>query len=190
MHESVTHLLAREPFKSFLQAWQNARDDDDIPFRNRIELRAFAGFAQNLVIYQRKGRRDLRYRLTGSLVSERVDNIGPEVNLFDLFLQDTLDEAELWWNELFDQPCGGLMDFSMAYPDGSVREVMTLLLPIKTKSERDMILSLHEIGSIIRVQKPTEQVHVTSDYAVGYYFDIGFGLPDNPPAYWPYKPRK
>lgn len=190
MHESVTDLLAKEPFKTFLQAWQNARDDADIPFRHRIELRAFAGFAENLVIYQRKGRRDLRYRLTGTQVAERVDYIGPDVNLFDLFVQDTLDDAELWWNELFDRPCGGMMDFSMAYPDGAVREVMTLLLPIKTESERDMILALHEIGDLIRVQKPMEHVLVASDYVVGHYFDIGFGLPEHPPAYWPYKPRK
>lgn len=190
MHESVEKLLAIEPFRSFLQTWQEARDGADIPFRNKIKLKEFAGFAENLVIYQRKGRRDLRYRLTGTQVAERVDNIGPEVNLFDFFVPDTLDDAELWWNELFDQPCGGMMDFSMAYPDGAVREVITLLLPIKTETERDMILSLHVIGDLIRLQKPMDHVLVANDYVVGHYFDIGFGLPETPPAYWPYKPRK
>lgn len=190
MHESVEKLLANKPFKSFLQTWQEARDGADIPFRSKIKLKEFAGFAENLVIYQRRGRRDLRYRLTGSQEAERVDNIGPEVNLFDLFVPDTLDDAELWWNALFDQPCGGMMDFSMDYPDGTVREVITLLLPIKTETERDMILSLHVIGDLIRLQKPMDHVLVASDYVVGHYFDIGIGLPEDPPAYWPYKPRK
>lgn len=190
MHESVTELLAREPFKSFLSTWQKARDDNDIPFRHRIQLREFAGFAENLVIYQRKGRQDLRYRLTGTQVAERVDFIGPEINLFDFFIENTRDDAELWWNPIYDQPCGAMMDFSMWYPDGTVREVITLLLPIKTETERDMILSLHEVGDIIQVNKPRQHVLVAADYVVGHYFDIGFGLPETPPAYWPYKPRK
>ncbi len=190
MHDDVTKYLASEPFKSFLATWQTARDDEDIPFRHRIELRAFASHAENLVIYQRKGRRDLRYRLTGSQVANRVDNIGPEVNLFDFFVPGTLDDAELWWNAIFDTPCGAIMDFSMTYPDGNVKEVVTLLLPIKTAYERDMILSLHKVGDIVRVTKPRSHVLVAEDYVSGYYFDVGFGLPASPPEYWPYKPRQ
>lgn len=189
MTDETREFLSRQPFKSFFETWQAARDGDDIPFRHKIELRAFATYAENLVIYQRKGRRDLRYRLAGSAVSERTANVGPEVNLFDFFVPDMLEAGEQWWNPLFDTPCGGVSDYSIRYPDGSVKSIVTLLLPIKTERERDMLLSLHQVGPIERVGEPRERFIVGEDHVTGHYFDIGFGLPDSPPAYWPYRPR-
>lgn len=177
MNSYVEETLQSEPFRSFLATWQSLRVGNKLPSRGKIHLRDFVDHLENLIIYERFGPRDLRYRLTGSGVSERVDNIGVEVNLFDLFVPEVHDACEIWWNAVMDAPCGGIMEFSTAFTNGNHRAGMAIALPILSQRGTPLLLALNHMMGIIRVSEPRAQVAFGVDYAIGHYFDIGYGVP-------------
>lgn len=178
MQEFLSTTLAGEPFASFQRAWEAVRTQGDLPSRQDIHLRNFVDHLDNLVIYERRGRRDLRYRLTGSGVAERVDNLGIEVNLFDHFVPEVHEACEEWWNAVMDKPCGGLMEFSTRFSNGTTRAGIALALPIISERGETLLLARNHMMDIIDLGEPCAAPQFGEKYAVGHYFDIGFGLPD------------
>ncbi len=174
----VDEALNKEPFRSFLSTWRSVRKGDSLPARQNIHLRDFVDHLENLIICERRGPRDLRYRLTGSGVSERVRNVGVEINLFDLFVPDIHEPCEIWWNAIMDKPCGGIMEFSTAFTDGTTRAGMAIALPILSQRGEPLLLALNHMMGILRVEERRETIVFGQDYALGHYFDIGFGVPD------------
>lgn len=180
MQQFLVKTLGEEPFASFQRAWEAERQEGRLPSRQSIHLRNFVDHLDNLVIYERRGRRDLRYRLTGSGVAERVDNMGIEVNLFDHFVPEVRAACEEWWNAVMDQPCGGLMEFSTRFSNGTTRAGIALALPIVSERGNTLLLARNHMMDIIDIGEPCEAPVFGEKYAIGHYFDIGFGLPEGP----------
>lgn len=178
MDPFLEETLQSEPFKSFFAMWQSTRRNNQIPTRQDIHLRDFVDHLENLVIYERRGRRDLRYRLTGSGVADRVENIGVEINLFDLFVPEVHDACEVWWNAVMDQPCGGVMEFSTAFTNGTHRAGIAIALPILSPRGETLLLARNHMMGLLRADEPRESVAFGQDYAIGRYFDIGCGVPE------------
>lgn len=178
MQDFLTKTLSDEPFASFHRAWDAERVDGALPSRQSIHLRNFIDHLDNLVIYERRGRRDLRYRLTGSGVAERVDNLGVEVNLFDHFVPDVHAACEEWWNTVMDHPCGGLMEFSTRFSNGTTRAGMAIALPITSERGETLLLARNHMMDIIDVGATCDAPVFGEKYAIGHYFEIGFGVPE------------
>ena len=171
-------IIASDLFPDFMQAWQSARKDDAIPLRSDIRLQEFAKFADSLQIYELKERLDLRCRLMGSRVSERVQQVGPEDNLFDFFGTSAKAVGEKWWNGMASAPCGGLMCFSTHYMSGVVREVPSLVLPMTGSEGSILFLAFNRIPKFLGNSEPQDKVTIAEDAFAGKFIDVGFGLPE------------
>lgn len=178
MDTFLDKLLSEEPFCSFKDAWERVRHNQGLPKRSDIHLRNFIDHLENLVIYERRGRRDLRYRLTGSGVSDRLDNMGAEINLFDHFVPEVHEACDEWWNTVMDNPCGGIMEFSTRFSNGTVRAGVAIALPILSDRGETLLLARNHMMDIFEVGEHCEAPVFGEKYAIGHYFDIGFGSPD------------
>lgn len=187
MNSDFTSVMADERVSAFFEAWQKLRAGKDIPERSDVRLQDFAPFAADLLMYELKSSSDLRCRLMGSRVSERVGIGGPDVNWLELVCPEMRSSGEVWWNNLVSLPCAGLMQFSTGFLDGSNRLSRSLLLPIQQPSgeqpEPKIILMAISLPSgVYRVDEPRKQLIISADCFQAKYLDIGFGLPGGIPA--------
>ena len=181
METDFTSVLDDNYFCAFRDAWESLRSGGSVPFRSDVRLQDFARFAADLLIYELKDSSDLRCRLMGSRVSERVKLQSMDVNCMELVAPDMQDVALNWWGTLTSIPCAGLMQFSTAYIDGSNRLSRCLLLPVKHTDGSVMLMGLNRASSVFRVEEPREKVIVSVDCFQTKYIDIGFGLPAGQP---------
>lgn len=178
MSTDFDSILSRDLFPDFMTAWQAARKGGAVPLRSDIRLQEFARFADSLQIYELKDRLDLRCRLMGSRVSERVQQVGPEDNLFDFFGDASKDIGEKWWNGMASAPCGGIMCFSTHYASGARREVPSLVLPMKGTDGSALFLAFNQLPRKLDYKEPREKLTIADDVFEGKFIDIGFGLPE------------
>lgn len=170
-------ILQAPPFRSFVEAWRRAGDGRSIPHRQAIRLQDFAGHAQNLSIYERRGTRDLYYRLTGTEVHQRSRIQTDTENIYDRFADDIRAEGEVWGNSMFDTPCGGISESSTVYTNGSNKAGQTIFLPLRGPGGDILMLSLHHVIGVIGVGAPRDHICIGTDYFVGRYIDTGYGVP-------------
>lgn len=145
MPNDLLQLLDREPFSSFLRAWRMSIFDGKLPARRDIKLAEFASFADNIVIITRLSPTDFRYRLQGSSVASRLGEVGADTNLLTLFEPKIREPLLKWYNDVFDQSLGGLMDYSVIYPTGAKKSVLQLILPIVRRNGERLSMALHGV---------------------------------------------
>lgn len=180
MQTDFDQIKEMAPFPEFYAAWQAARHDGAIPVRGDIRLRDFAPFADSLQIYELKNPQDLRCRLMGSRVSDRVPNVSPEHNLFDFFGHERARKiGELWWVSMAKVPCGGVMCFSTSYESGAKRAVPSMVLPITGVDGSAQFIAFNNLPKIIGSGEPRQSMVIADDSFEGKFFDVGFGLPED-----------
>ncbi|WP_262694616.1 PAS domain-containing protein [Kordiimonas aquimaris] len=178
MSKDFDSIIERELFPDFIAAWQAARKGNAVPLRSDIRLQEFAKFADSLQIYELKSRLDLRCRLMGSRVSERVQQVGLEDNLFDFFGEASKKVGEKWWNGMASAPCGGIMCFSTHYSSGARKEVPSLVLPMTGSDGGVLFLAFNQLPRKLDQREPREKLTIADDVFEGKFIDIGFGLPE------------
>ncbi len=181
MYKDFTHAIDDDLFRLFFAIWQKARDGDAVPMRKAITLHEFAPFAPDLLIYEMHASDDLRCRLIGSRISDQVQTHFPGINLFDLVADDMRETGKVWWGNLFGTPCGGLMQFSAGFLNGTSRISRVLLLPITHAPGVMHLLALAKTSEVYDVGVPRDQLIFSHDCFQTQYIDIGFGLPANVP---------
>lgn len=174
-------IITQEPFPDFWAAWQSSRVEGNIPLRADIRLQNFARFADSLQIYELKSPRDLRCRLIGSKVAERVQQVSPEDNLFDFFSEPAAAIGEKWWVNMASTPCGGLMCFSTHYANGIKRMVPSLVLPITGAKGQKLFLALNSLPRMLDRSEPSGKLIIAEDAFEGKFLDVGYGLPIDVP---------
>lgn len=178
MKAELDTIARKEPFAAFWQAWQNARCGNDIPLRNDIKIRDFSQFLPNMIVYDYIGPGDIRYRLAGEAVSDRLGLGGTGMNVFDSFAPDAVELGQQWWTGIMETPCGGVSAFSVAYQNGIHRACEAINLPILGNENQVMVLAMVLAEKIIRVESRRENIRTGLDYSFGHFVDIGFGLPE------------
>lgn len=181
METDFTSVLDDDYFYAFRNAWESLRSGDSIPFRSEVRLQDFARFAADLLIYELKEPSDLKCRLMGSRVSERVKPQSMDANWLEFVASDMLQAGLNWWTTLTGTPCAGVMQFSTAFLDGSNRLARCLLLPVKHSDGSIMLMGLTKASSVFRVEEPRDKIIVSADCFQTKYIDIGFGLPMGQP---------
>ncbi len=177
MDSDFTSILDDAYFCAFREAWEKLRSGNNVPMRSDVRLQDFARFAPDLLLYELKSPNDLRCRLMGSSVSDRVKLQSMDINWLDLVASDMRAAGENWWNSLSETPCAGIMQYSTAFIDGTNRLSRCLLLPVKHSSGSTMLLGMTKASNVYLVGEPREQIVVSADCFQGQYIDIGFGLP-------------
>lgn len=173
------YALEYPPFNLFLEAWNSARPGEDIPNRLDIKIQNFSKHVTNMVITERVSRDKFWPRLTGGAVDNRMSGRLKNLNLLDLHTDDIRDGIQTMLNALLDTPCGVTTEYSIAYPNGKHVGCQLLLLPVRGPEGTTMVLSIQRALGTIRLALPTEMPLVGQDYALGRYWDLGFGLPEN-----------
>jgi len=181
MHKDFTHEMNDVLFRRFFKTWQDARVGGNVPTRKAITLREFAAFAPDLLIYELRAPDDLRCRLMGSHVSDRVKTYSQDINWLKLVVDDMQEAGKTWWGNLFGTPCAGLMQFSTGFINGTSRVSRALLLPIAQSPGVVHLLTLATASEVYDVGDPREQLVISHDCFQSKYIDIGFGLPNNVP---------
>ena len=163
----------------FFAAWNKARNGSGLPQRSDIRLQDFYKFAPNTVIFEQHGVRDIRLRLIGNDVADRIQLRKQSTNLFDFFDESGAVYASEFWSALFNVPCGGLTEYSMIYQTGCHKPATTLALPIAGKNGEHFMLGLNRVGPAYRQSERRDAVLAGSDFTENRYLDVGFGTPEN-----------
>jgi len=178
----VTEMSAYLDFRliqGFLQAWELSRSGSKLPWRCDISLKRFSSFVSEMVIYERFGRRDFRYRQIGEQVKDRLKWKDLSVNIFSVLHPDVLESSEVWWNGLVDQRCGGIKEFVIEYANGASTHMVSVLLPVLSKvSDVPLLVGINVKISDLRRALPTAQTLVGRTGARGLFLDIGNGTPN------------
>ncbi|MBO6505298.1 MAG: PAS domain-containing protein [Kordiimonadaceae bacterium] len=182
MNSDFTSLLEDPFFSAFFQAWDDLRANGKIPHRSDVKLQDFAPFAADLLMYELHSPTDLRSRLIGSSVVERVKFQGSDINWLDLVCPSVRDAGELWWNSLFSTPCAGVMQFSTRFLNGTNRLARAMLLPIIGPDGQTLLLTLNKATAVFRVDDASDTILISADCFQTLYIDVGFGLPAGQPA--------
>ncbi len=181
MYKDFTQTINDDLFRRFFKLWQNVRDGDALPTRKAVTLRDFAPFAPDLLIYELPAPDDLRCRLMGSNISDRVKAYSPDTNWLDLVAGDVREAGKICWGNLFTMPCAGLMQFSTGFLNGTSRISRALLLPMQHAPGVVNLLALATVSDVYNVGDPRDQLIVSHDCFQSNYIDVGFGLPENVP---------
>ncbi len=181
MNADYTSALTDPGFVAFRKTWQNQRKGNDIPLRADIRLQDFATFAVDIMMYELKAPGDLRCRLMGSRVADRVKLQGKDVNWLEMVSPDVRQAGQTFWNALFKTPCGGLMQFSTAYHDGTNRLARCLLLPVQQTDQSCILMAYSRPSGVYRLDPPRDALMISADCFQSTYIDIGHGLPADLP---------
>lgn len=177
MFPDYRKLLDDPIYAAFFRAWEAARNGDALPARQDIRLQEFARYAESLLIYERKAPRDLRCRLLGSKLSEKIGEVGRETNWLDMVPAGTMDTAVAWWTDLFETPCGSILQISVTYPNGNCNLAHALFLPMTNAAGSIMILGLVRNLGIYRYDSEATGLRYGADCFEAQHVDVGFGLP-------------
>ena len=184
MDANFSDLIVDEQFIEFHAMWQKLRTDNQLPRREDIKIKDFSEFAGNMAIVERQSRDDLRARLVGGQIAERLEKQGfnldimPDINLLKVIDKNARQTFEVWLNALFDTPCVGLAEYSTAFTTGENRAAEMLLLPMRYREDDLLILVLSRMLGVFRMGEPRKYFTAGIDYFQGQFVDIGFGLPD------------
>lgn len=181
MNRDFTSMLDDPLYVSFFEAWKSLRKGGGIPHRSDVKLQNYAQFAADLAIYELKSPTDLRSRLIGSHVSDRVKTHGAGLNWLDLVNAPMRAAGETWWNALFKTPCAGIMQFSTGFLNGTNRLGRSMLLPVVQANEEILLIALMQATAVYRVDEPRDQLVISHDCFQTQFVDIGFGLPQSLP---------
>ena len=181
MHKDFTHEMNDVLFRRFFKTWQGARVGKNVPARKAITLRDFAAFAPDLLIYELHAPDDLRCRLMGSHISDRVKTYSQDINWLALVADDMQEAGKTWWCNLFGTPCAGLMQFSTGFINGTSRISRALLLPIEHSPGVVHLLTLATASDVYDVGDPRDKLTISHDCFQTRYIDVGLGLPEAVP---------
>jgi len=175
--------LTRRPLSDFKAAWEEARGEKPLPTRADISLRLFAKFVPNMTAFIRNGVMDYPHTQMGEDMRARLDLDGSQLNLFDILHPDVREQSELYWSNLFLQPCGGLQEYSVEYPNGALRRLVSLTLPLVRKEGGPVMAVSYSMIIAERFQANScGKVMLGEHYAAACLLDAGFGVPDVDPG--------
>lgn len=186
-----TYSLLDDPdFQAFMKAWEKSRSCDGIPLRKDITLQLFAKFIPNMMVLEHAGPREYRYCQAGEGVKDRLGMKGTGLNFFDLLHPEIIPLSEQWWGGLLQQPCGGIVTYSIEYPEGMLRHAASIVLPVRrTTTGPDMLVGVTKIlGERFNGQSNGQTV-IGEFFAHGVYFDLGFGAPPEDKARFLHAPN-
>lgn len=163
--------------RRFYDTWQKLRVGGDLPTRKSVSLRDFAPFASDLLIYEMPEPGYLGCRLMGSHVSDRVKIYNADINWLDLVAPDMREAGNIWWGNLFNTPCAGVMQFSTGFLNGTSRLSQALLLPVQQKPGEIQLLGLSNASVVYASGDARDQLVISHDCFQTKYIDAGFGVP-------------
>ncbi len=181
MNSDFNSLLDDQFFDQFFQAWKALREGEELPNRRDVRLQDFASFASELLMYQLVSPTNLKCRLMGSLITERIKFHGPDINWFDFVAPETREAGLRWWQTLTSTPCAGIMQFSTGFLDGTNRIGRCILLPVQQTDGSIILMAISRASAVYRVDDPREELLISADCFQTRYIDIGFGLPEGLP---------
>lgn len=188
MFPDYKFLLDDPVFAEFFQAWRDARCGAEIPCRKDIKLQTFARYAESLMIFERDSEQELKCRLIGSKLSDRVGAIDNDVNWLDLMASDAKETALEWWRTAFNTPCAGLLQFSVSYPNGNNNLAHALFVPLRSNDGGVHMLGLIRNLGIYRVDPASDALLYGQDFYQATYVDVGYGLPSGHPKSVDFRP--
>ena len=177
MLPDFANILSNPYFAKFFALWQSNRIGEDLPSRQNIKLRELAGFVENMLVYNWDGDTRLTSRIMGEQVAERVKLAPQDVNWMDHIAADMIIASKHWWNDLYNQPCAGAMEYSMSYMDGNCKIGQALFLPVQHANGQLHVYALNQASNVYRVDQPRSSFMIGSDLLKTCFFNIGFGLP-------------
>jgi len=159
--------------------WKQSRGDKIVPLASDFDPTKIAHLLKDIVIFDVLGDRDIRYRLAGTEVAERLGRDPTGVNLIDL----AAPEAQGYISELFakilSQPTGAIVHYQNTYSTGKRAPVRSFFLPLAMKAGKSpRVLSLHG-----QDEAPTSYEKVQLSTTVGtlvekvIWLDLGAGTP-------------
>jgi hypothetical protein len=159
--------------------WDEVRGDRLLPNASDIDPSQIANILKDIAILDVIDSENIRYRLAGTGIAERMGEDPTGNNLIEM----TAPEMRLTVSEILllivSQPVGAMATYENIYSTGKRALVESLYLPLqKTEGQSDRIVSVHSREKTVTYEAEQSQSTVAAKILELKWLDIGAGVPD------------
>ena len=158
--------------------WSSLRNDHLMPFATDIDPTRIVPLLKEITIFEIFGEKDVRYRLAGTGVAERLGADPTGKNLFDITAPETVGTVAYLFETLFKQPVGAIVQYENTYNTGRRAPVSSLFLPLAAvEGGRPRVLSIHTREASTDYEDAQNTSTIGTTVTGIHWIDIGAGIP-------------
>jgi hypothetical protein len=171
---------AADQMAQFLEGYVAAWNQEAPPGREDLPLRLLAPFLPNLTIMQRDPTGDLRYRLVGTGVVERMTRDLTGEKVFDYLAEEIHPGISQAFAAIIEDQCAGHFIYENIYSNGMLTSIESLLLPLASHdpAESAHIIAWHVPQEVVEMVDRQEMVFKSSHLSSACLVMLGTGTPD------------
>jgi hypothetical protein len=175
-----------ELMKSFYDYWLSLPRESGqiIPSRKSINPAKMKSILPYFFLSEWKNDNEIINKITGTNLDEVLGANFTGINFLKNYDGERLKFYQQYWSALRTTPCGAQLDRQVNFPNGKIYQMSSLHLPL-LGPQGDVIFycGTNESKQAFfpdDINKPFELLNKTKISRMSF-FDIGAGLPDNPP---------
>ncbi len=171
--------LLKEPSKQALfDFWNETRGKSLVPSAPRIDPALIVSLLKDLVIFDFLGKTDVRYRLAGTLVAERMEHELTGKNIIEMLGTENRELVAQMFEQIAMRPVGSFAEYENIYKSGKRAVIHSLYLPLgKTGETSPRILSTHTQHKTLSYGDKQPSVTIAASITKIIWIDIGAGVP-------------
>ena len=176
--EEIDDLLTHPSHKGLFEFWNKAREQNLIPTATQIDPAGIPHLLKDIAIFDVLDNTEVRYRLAGTSVAERMGIDPTGQNVIEMVRPDNREFVSGLFGAIINQPVGLLVEYENVYQRGKRTVVNSLYLPLgRTDSTSPRILSTHVQRETIAYEEAQSSTSIATEITKIIWIDIGAGVP-------------
>lgn len=168
------------PQDALFDFWNKTRGDELVPLAADIDPTKIAPLLKDIAIFEIFGARDIRYRLAGTDVAERLGADPTGKNLLDITAPETVETVATLFQKMFSQPAGAIVRYENTYNTGKRAPVSSLFLPLAAaQNTQPRVLSIHTREASTDYENAQNASTIGTAVTEIHWIDIGAGIPSS-----------
>ena len=174
----IDDVLTRPSQKDLFEFWNETRQQDLIPLATEIDPTRIPHLLKDVAIFDIFDKTDVRYRLAGTSIAERMGVDPTGKNLIDMLSSDNRELVSELFEAVIQQPAAILVEYENVYKGGKRAVVHSLYLPLgKTESTSPRIISTHEQHETLAYEDSQSSTAIAAAITKVVWIDVGAGVP-------------
>lgn len=167
--------------QKLFEYWSSVRDGRLMPFATDVDPTKIAPLLTEIAIFEVFGRNDIRYRLAGTAVAERLGADPTGKNVLEITAPETIETVAHLFETMFKQPAAAIVRYENTYNTGRRAPVSSLFLPLAaTDNGQSRVLSIHTREASTDYEDAQIASTIGTAVAKISWIDIGAGVPNTP----------
>ncbi|WP_421866198.1 PAS domain-containing protein [Parvibaculum sp.] len=174
-------ILGTRMHTDLFQYWLSLPRGSGLPSSSDFDPAAIRSWLADMTIMSVNGPGDIRHRLVGTGIADRLGYDATGKNLLDFIDPSYREQCARDMHEVAWRPCGWQVRYLTHYPSGRVANVQSIYLPLKGPAgQPPRIVSVHTPEDAQRYARGSAEPNFASSIDRMVWIDLGFGVPGCP----------